>query len=229
MEEELAYTNELTDSEAAAIFKICHIDHLLKRWTDELSGGEKQRIVTARALIASPKLLLLDEPFSNLDMTHKQMMKTVIAGITEKLKITCILISHDPLDTLSWADEILILQNGELLQRGTPARVYLQPLNEYVASLFGKYNLLNATQAKLFGLPVNEKTIMARPEHFKINEKQVTGSVKGIIKKSTFYGSYFDLDVLVEEVVLVVRTISCNMVENDIVYISVNDHEFCYF
>ncbi|RYG26739.1 MAG: ATP-binding cassette domain-containing protein, partial [Chitinophagaceae bacterium] len=101
VEEELSYTNQLTDEAAAKIYEICHISHLLKRWTDELSGGEKQRIVIARVLISSPALLLLDEPFSNLDLQHKEDMKIIIRDVGMELGIACIMISHDPLDTLS--------------------------------------------------------------------------------------------------------------------------------
>ena len=151
VEEELAYTNSLSDKKAAAIYKVCRIDHLLQRKTDQLSGGERQRIALARLLTAAPRLLLLDEPFSNLDPIHKNNLKAVIHDIGEKLKITCILVSHDPLDTLSWADEILVLQDGRLLQRGSPERVYRQPVSEHAAGLFGKYNLLDPVQAAVFG------------------------------------------------------------------------------
>ena len=126
--EELDYTNEMTLAEAQAIFKICQIDHLMKRWTTELSGGEKQRIVTARALISKPKLLLLDEPFSNLDIPHKALMKAVIDRIISDLHITCIITSHDPKDILPWADEIVIMKSGGVVQQGTARQIYYNPV-----------------------------------------------------------------------------------------------------
>src|SRR4051794_37012290 len=92
VEELLEMANKVSENQASAIFKICRITELLKRKTDQLSGGEKQRIATARLLITSPRLLLLDEPFSNLDMPHKNIMKSVISDIGEKLQISCILI-----------------------------------------------------------------------------------------------------------------------------------------
>jgi ABC-type sugar transport system ATPase subunit len=150
MEELLQYANKLAGDKAVALYELCRISHLLKRKNDQLSGGEKQRIAIARLLVSSPKLLLLDEPFSNLDMIHKAILKSVIRDIGEQLNITCIMVSHDPLDTLSWADEIIVMKAGKLVQQGTPMQIYQQPVNEYIAGLFGKYNLLDEAHAKVF-------------------------------------------------------------------------------
>ncbi|HEX8315309.1 MAG TPA: ABC transporter ATP-binding protein, partial [Flavisolibacter sp.] len=132
----LSMAAKVATSEAATIYAVCRIDHLLERWTHQLSGGEKQRIALARLLITSPQLLLLDEPYSNLDPLHKNVLKTVINDLSRHLKITCMLVSHDPLDTLSWADEILILKKGELIQKDKPENIYNNPVDEYAATLF---------------------------------------------------------------------------------------------
>ncbi len=118
VEEELEAVNKLTGEEADNLYRICRIEHLLKRRTDQLSGGERQRIVLARLLTTSPRLLLLDEPFSNLDAVHRNIIKSVIHDISEELKITCILVSHDALDILSWSDTILVMKDGRLIQQG---------------------------------------------------------------------------------------------------------------
>lgn len=143
VEEVLSYSNDLDPAEAAALYRLCHIDHLLRRRTDQLSGGERQRIALARLLVHPPRLLLLDEPFSNLDMIHKRLLKNVIRDITEKYDITCILVSHDPYDTLSWADEMLLLREGRIHQQGTPGDLYFHPVDEYAAGLLGEYTLVN--------------------------------------------------------------------------------------
>ncbi len=150
VEEELESKNLLTDEEASTIYAVCRIQHLLKRKTDQLSGGERQRIVLARLLTTSPKLLVLDEPFSNLDAVHKNIIKSVLEDIGTKLKITCILVSHDAMDSLSWAETIIVMKEGQIIQYGTPEQIYNQPVNEYCAGLFGEYNLISKTNAATF-------------------------------------------------------------------------------
>ena len=139
VEEVLSYRNDLGAADAADLYRLCHIDHLLDRRTDQLSGGERQRIALARLLVQSPRLLLLDEPFSNLDLNHKRLLKSVIRNSTAKYGITCTLVSHDPYDTLRWADELIILRDGKLHQQGPPREVYFQPKDEYSAGLLGEY------------------------------------------------------------------------------------------
>jgi ABC-type sulfate/molybdate transport systems ATPase subunit len=168
----LDYANKLGTNESAKLFDVCRISHLLKRKTDQVSGGEKQRIALARLLVGSPRLLLLDEPFSNMDPIHKSMLKAVLQDISDQLQITCLLTSHDPLDTLSWADEIGVMQRGELIQKGPPAEVYHQPKNEYIAGLFGTYNLFDEGAAAILPALRNMHQVsgryFARPEQFRI-------------------------------------------------------------
>jgi ABC-type sugar transport system ATPase subunit len=141
VEEVLDYNNDLDPADAADLYRLCHIDHLLHRRTDQLSGGERQRIALARLLVHPPRLLLLDEPFSNLDMIHKRTLKKVIRDIGRRFGITTILVSHDPYDILSWAERIVVLRDGSIVQQGTPREVYERPHDEYVAGLLGEYTL----------------------------------------------------------------------------------------
>lgn len=222
--EELDYTNNLTTEEASTIYKICRINHLLQRKTDQVSGGEKQRIALARQLTLSPKLLLLDEPYSNLDMIHKSVLKLVIHDVAEQLNITCMLISHDPNDTLSWADEIMVMKDGNVIQKATPELVYNQPVDKYAAALFGKYNLLKpATVAAFSGLENIEETgkkLFTRPENFSLSIKENDG-VQGTIKDIRFYGSHYEAKVLLAtgEPILV-KTELVNLAKGDIVFVT---------
>ncbi len=172
VEQVLEYANSISAKEAATIYSVCRIDHLLKRKTDQLSGGEKQRIAIARLLISKPKLLLLDEPYSNLDMVVKSILKSVINDIGKKLRITCMLVSHDPDDTLSWADEIIVLKGGRVIQQGIPKLIYQLPANDYVAGLFGTFNLVSPALLKFLSVKGYSKDILVRPEHFRIAKKR---------------------------------------------------------
>lgn len=218
VEELVWFENQLSQHEAMKLFEICQIDHLLKRRTDRLSGGEKQRIALCMLLIKQPKLLVLDEPFSNLDPIHTDTFKNVLDDITERLKITCILTSHDPHDTLSWADEILVMKNGKLVQQGAPQELYHKPVNEYVAGLFGKYNLLTAEQAALFGTEANGATVMLRPEEFFITANE---GVKGTIQKISFWGSFYEAEVLVRDLKIVVRMMRNEWQVEEEVYLNI--------
>ena len=206
------------DEEAAKeLFEICRISHLLERRTDQLSGGEKQRIALCMLLVKHPKLLVLDEPFSNLDPIHKNTLKAVLEDITERLQITCLLTSHDPHDTLSWADEIIVMKEGKIIQQGKPETIYHYPVNEYVAGMFGKYNLLTPEQAAWFGIEANGKDVMVRPEEFIINEND---GVKGVIEKISFWGSFYEVEVIGEDVKIVVRVMRNQWGIGDEVFIS---------
>ena len=221
----LSMANEIAEEDAEKIYEVCRIDHLLNRWTHQLSGGEKQRIALARLLVTSPKLLLLDEPYSNLDAIHKSILKSVIDAIGGRLNITCILVSHDPLDTLSWADEILILQAGQIIQRGRPEKIYKEPVDEYAAALFGKYNLLDFSLAKTFAafsdLELNRINSFIRPEDFKIMPGEQQG-VKGKVKKLNFLGSYYEAEIMIDGKTIVVNTNQKNLAKGDIVFVSLS-------
>jgi ABC-type sugar transport system ATPase subunit len=230
MEELLAYANKLTAKEAEALYAVCRIDHLLKRKNDQVSGGEKQRLAIARLLIGSPKLLLLDEPFSNLDMIHKNILKSVIKDIGDQLKITCIMVSHDPVDTLSWADETLVMKEGRIVQQGTPIQVYKQPVNEYVAGLFGKYNLLTEEPAaRLTGNQphLTGKRLLVRPEQFRIVDDNTSG-LTGVINAVSFFGAYYEAEVKLGDGSVIVRTEKATLSPGDSITISLSAEVLCY-
>lgn len=200
------FQNRLTNEESTTLFEICQIADLMKRKTDELSGGEKQRIALCMLLIKSPKMLVLDEPFSSLDPIHTDILKAVLEDITERLKITCLLTSHNPHDTLSWADEIIVMKEGKIIQKDTPEIIYHQPVNEYVAGMFGRYNLMTPEQAALFGIEANEKNVIIRPEDFIISANSENG-VRGIVEKKSFWGSCYEVEVKVGEFKIIVRIV----------------------
>jgi iron(III) transport system ATP-binding protein len=220
VEELIWFDNKLDEIEAKQLFEICRIDNLLQRKTNYLSGGEKQRIALCMLLVKQPMLLVLDEPFSNLDLIHTNTLKDVLDDVTARLNITCTLTSHDPHDTLSWADKILVIKNGKLIQEGSPEDIYYKPVNEYVAGLFGKYNLLQPQVAGLFGIDTKGNAIMTRPENFRIYK---TGSgVNGIIKKVSFWGGFYEAEVMVDNTKIIVRSNRHEWRPGDKIFVGIN-------
>ncbi len=219
VEQVLEYANALSEKQANALFKRCHIHHLLKRKTDELSGGERQRIALAKQLLTQPRLLLLDEPYSNLDIIHKNLLKSVIEDVTKQMKITCILVSHDPLDVLSWANQIVVLRKGKCIQQGTPQFIYEQPIDQYVAGLFGKYTAVPSTYTKKLTGVKSKNPLLVRPEKFKLKTKSKEG-LRGVVSALRFYGSYNEIDVLVDDRIFFIRTMKTSMKVGDEVVVT---------
>jgi ABC-type sugar transport system ATPase subunit len=227
----LSYANELPADEAATLYRVCQIDHLVNRRTDQLSGGEKQRIALARLLITSPKLLILDEPFSNLDAIHKKTIKSVIQDISEKLSITCIMVSHDPADILSWADHIIVMKDGAIIQEGTPESIYKQPVNEYCAGLFGNFTVIDSTlAASLFTLPgqtTHTKKALVRPEQILLLSSGPS-SFSGTIQQINFFGGYYMLLVSVSHQQLLVKTYQQGFSVGDTVSLTIAAKDIAY-
>lgn len=204
MEELLSYANELLEDEANELFKICRIDHLMKRNSYELSGGEKQRVALAKLLITKPRLLILDEPYSNLDLIHRNILKDVVEAVCNKFEISCILTSHEPLDVLPWADQILVIRNGKIIQEDTALKVYKKPVDDYVAALLGSYNLLDA---KYFG-----ESLLIRPEEIFITD-DLSKQFTGVVTKVHFMGSYYEIEITLKTQTIKVKT------TNDKIYV----------
>ncbi|MDX1279110.1 ABC transporter ATP-binding protein, partial [Oceanihabitans sediminis] len=108
-----------------------------KRYPHQLSGGQQQRVALARALAPEPSLLILDEPFSNLDTMLRTQLRNEVFDIIKKTEVTVLFVTHDTQDALSVADEILILQKGKVIQKDVAENLYVKPNTLYVASLFG--------------------------------------------------------------------------------------------
>ncbi len=119
---------------------------LANRYPHELSGGQQQRVALARALAPSPKVLLLDEPFSNLDPSLKERMTWELRELLTGT--TAIMVTHDARDTLAIADKIALMHKGKIAQSGTPEEIYTQPKNSYVASFFGTANFFEGWQLR---------------------------------------------------------------------------------
>ncbi len=200
VEEVLEKQNRLDDQQMQLLSEVCRISHLLKRKTNQLSGGERQRVALTLTLLSAPDLLLLDEPFSNLDSFHRNILKAVIDDLGKELNTSCILVSHDAADLLPWADEIILLQNGKMIQQGSPHQIYFKPVNEYAAALLGSYNMVTKDLLEVIS-PYITKEIspgdILRPTDFVLTEKG-TG-IEAIVREVSFMGNYYELLLRIAE------------------------------
>ena len=121
------------------------LSHLASRFPRELSGGQQQRVALARAIIVEPRLLLLDEPLSNLDAVLRNEMGVEIKRLQKELGITTVFVTHDQSEALSMSDRVCLLNHGRITQIGTPEEIYRRPASTFVATFMGRANILKAT------------------------------------------------------------------------------------
>ena len=124
------------------VLGIVHLSRYAERFPSQLSGGQQQRVALARALVAEPKLLLLDEPLSNLDAKLRESMRFEIKEIQRKLGITVVYVTHDQTEAMTMSDRIFLINRGEIQQCGTPQEIYNSPVNQFVADFSGHGRLL---------------------------------------------------------------------------------------
>tara|TARA_B100000902_G_scaffold116148_1_gene116969 strand:+ start:2895 stop:3866 length:972 start_codon:yes stop_codon:yes gene_type:complete len=159
---------------------------LKSRYPHELSGGEQQRVSLARALVREPDLLLLDEPFSNLDANIKSLIQDEIHRIIKETKTTTILVTHDIRDTFNISDKILIFKAGILQQYDKPVEMYCNPINCYCAKILGDLNQIKQ----------NNKTYYLRPENMKISSNS---KFEVTVEKSLFVGKEYKIKAKVDD------------------------------
>lgn len=120
-----------------------------KRYPNQLSGGQQQRVALARVLVLRPKLLLMDEPLSNLDAKLRLHMRSEIRRIQQELEITCLYVTHDQKEALTMSDRIMVMNRGHIDQLGTPMNLYEDPATPFVADFIGQANLLQGKLASV--------------------------------------------------------------------------------
>lgn len=122
-----------------------HLTSLAQRYPHQLSGGQQQRVALARALAPEPKLLLLDEPFANLDASLRESLSLEVRDLLKSLHASALLVTHDPTEAFTLADKIGVMQNGQIVQWDTPYHIYHQPIDRFVANFVGLGSFMRAT------------------------------------------------------------------------------------
>ncbi|MGK6343730.1 sulfate/molybdate ABC transporter ATP-binding protein [Chryseobacterium sp. DT-3] len=169
--------------------------HVLPKY---LSGGQQQRVAIARALSVLPKLLILDEPFSNLDFPRKIELRERLFRYVKQHQISLIISTHELQDIMPWLDQIVILRDGRLIQNDSPQETYKQPYNPYVAKLFGEVNIFSEEEKAEFELT----KFSYYPKEIKISEN----GAEAELLESRFAGNHYWNKIRIQNKELIVYT-----------------------
>ena len=199
------------------VLGIVHLTQYAERFPNQLSGGQQQRVALARALVAEPKLLLLDEPLSNLDAKLRESMRFEIKEIQRKLGITVVYVTHDQTEAMAMSDRIFLINRGDIQQCGTPQEIYNSPVNQFVADFLGNVDFFKgeAGDGKIIfpamdgqGIPYNgprmgKIDVAIRPENLFFAED---GILHGVLETQYYLGDVDDCRVRVGETLVRVIT-----------------------
>ncbi len=189
----------------AEMLELVNLRGFEKRKVNRLSGGQQQRVAIARALVNKPKILLLDEPLGALDLKLRKEMQTELKAIQQRLEITFIYVTHDQEEALTMSDTVVVMNNGDIQQIGTPVDIYNEPINAFVADFIGESNILDGIMRKDLLVEIcgrefecvdkgfGENTpvdVVIRPEDVRIidvNDAKITGVVETVTFKGVHY------------------------------------------
>ncbi|GGH02805.1 ABC transporter ATP-binding protein [Mucilaginibacter phyllosphaerae] len=166
----------------------------------KLSGGEKQRVTIAKALINRPEVLMLDEPFNQVDANYRESLQHDIRQIVKEWGVTVVLVSHDPAELLSMADELIVIKEGEIVEYGAPETLYNAPKLLYTAQILVNCSELTATQAKVCGISTKRGTVVIYAEHITISSLGM--GARWVVKQILFKGFFEELIIERDEVTL---------------------------
>ena len=194
---------------ALETLKLVNLDGYENRMPSELSGGQQQRVAVARAIVLKPKVLLFDEPLSNLDAKLRRQVREDIREIQQKLGVTTIYVTHDQEEALAISDKVIVMNKAVIAQEGSPKDLYNFPKNKFVANFIGDANDVSAEiinkQSNTFELKLaemsvkiesnqdlNDKVTLAlRPEKIKIERNNDNNCIHATIKNASFVGSSY--------------------------------------
>lgn len=199
---------KIIQKKVSEILKLVNLSGFEKRDVDSLSGGQQQRIAIARALVNEPEVLLLDEPLGALDLKLRQEMQLELKKIQTKLGITFIYVTHDQEEALTMSDEIIVMNNGKIQQKGSPIDIYNEPKNAFVASFIGESNIIDGIMKEDYlvdfagtsfecldkGFEENELVdVVIRPEDIKFDKEK--GKISGIVNSVVFKGVHYEMHI----------------------------------
>lgn len=213
-------SKDIIDQKVRKMLKLVNLEGFEQRSINQLSGGQQQRIAIARALVNEPMVLLLDEPLGALDLKLRKEMQHELKEIQQDVGITFIYVTHDQEEALTMSDKIVVLNEGEIQQIGTPIDIYNEPENRFVANFIGESNIIEGEMVKDrlvmfdgqefecvdYGFDENELVdIVIRPEDLDIVSTDM-GKLIGIVDSVLFKGVHYEIVVKTLERELIVHT-----------------------
>jgi len=178
------------------VAELCGIGEYLDRFPKQLSGGQRQRVALARALVIEPKLLLLDEPLSNLDAQLRIQMRTSIKKIQQELGITTVFVTHDQEECFSISDRVAIMDRGRIVQCASPEDIYHNPANEMIARFVGFKNFYPGSVYRALCSSADESALCcSRPVDIRIGSEGLAGR----IDVRTYLGSSYQYEISTEK------------------------------
>jgi iron(III) transport system ATP-binding protein len=199
------YERTYRDARVNELLRLCRLETVQHHKPREASGGEKQRTAIARAIAEPARVLLLDEPFSHLDLPNRLIVRDLLFELVRQQAgnkpPACLFVTHDATDALSIADQIGIIQQGQLKQIGTPREVYFNPKTTYAARMTGPVNSIRGKHLGLLGLSPSDDpdaSFGLRPEHIILT---ADGPVSGVVQAVFFQGRQSEIEVKVSRYV----------------------------
>lgn len=208
------------------MLELVNLKGLEKRRIETLSGGQQQRVAIARAIINHPKVLLLDEPLSALDLKLRKDMQVELKNLQKRTGITFIFVTHDQEEALSMSDTVIVMDKGKIQQIGTPADIYNEPENAFVADFIGESNIIDGVMKKDFlvefdrkqftcldsGFAADEEVdVVIRPEDVDI-VPPIQGMLEGQVTSVTFLGVHYEIIVDINDFKWMIQTTDCHEV-----------------
>jgi iron(III) transport system ATP-binding protein len=212
------FGREVVAEKVKRALHLVHLDGLEDRPATDLSGGQQQRVAMARAVVTEPKILLMDEPLSNLDARLREQMRVELKKITRAVGVTTLYVTHDQAEALSLGDRVCVMHGGEVLQTAAPDEVYARPANLFVAEFVGEMNFIKGKVASgriecplgVLSLPVpaasDAVTLAIRPEHVRISASDgASGALVGTIASKNYLGDAALLEIEINGVTLLAK------------------------
>lgn len=186
------YTDEYKQKRSNQLLRLLDLITLKGLKAITLSSGQKQRVAIARSLAVFPKVLLLDEPFSNLDLPLRDKIFTYIRQQSKKEKTVVVLVTHQPEEALRYADETAIMENGKLIQHDATFKVYYHPKTKHVAALMGRYFILDEKDFLSSKIKISKAQIYIRPNQLQIVDSKSNAHLSVAVTNLFFNGYGFE-------------------------------------